>query len=79
MNKIGNKLPKVCTDAPTEIAVDFDKAFSEISLIAVDLCPSCGGSGGLKAMQSMAVIGGSSVRGPDTTTKCNFCNGTGRR
>ena len=44
-----------------------------------DLCPYCLGSGKVKAMQSVALFGGGSVRGNDTTMKCSSCNGTGRR
>ena len=44
-----------------------------------DLCPYCFGSGKVKAMQSVALFGGGSVRGNDTTVKCTSCNGTGRR
>ena len=44
MNKLGNKLPESSNHAPTKISLDFDKAFHEINLIAIDLCPYCGGS-----------------------------------
>ena len=60
---------------PIEIKISLD----DISTLSKDLCPNCGGSGRLNVMQNMAVIGGSSVRGPDTTTECNLCNGTGRK
>lgn len=44
-----------------------------------NLCPLCGGKGLLKAMQRMALMGGGSVRGPDTWMVCIYCNGTGFR
>ncbi len=59
---------------PTE----FQNSLDAIAKLSKDICCHCGGSGKLNAMQNMAIIGGGSVRGPDTTTKCNFCNGTGR-
>lgn len=68
---IGNSLLR----DPIEIKISLD----DIDLLSKDLCPHCGGSGRLKAMQSMAVIGGSSIRGSDTTVKCNSCNGIGRK
>jgi len=59
-------------------SIDFQNSLDEIRTIAKDICPHCGGSGGLRAMQSMAVMGGGTVRGPDTTVKCETCNGKGR-
>lgn len=47
--------------------------------VLTDLCPHCFGDGRLKAMQSVALFGGGSMRGKDTTVKCTYCNGTGRR
>lgn len=51
----------------------------EIKIPALtDLCPCCFGSGEVKAMQSVALFGGGSKRGKDTTLKCTYCKGTGR-
>jgi len=44
-----------------------------------DFCTACFGTGKLKAMQSMATFNGGSMRGPDKTVKCPYCNGTGFR
>lgn len=44
-----------------------------------DLCPLCFGSGKLRAMQRVALFGGGSIRGKDTTVKCTHCDGTGRK
>lgn len=41
-------------------------------------CRRCGGNGVERQMQSMAQIGGPSVRGPDKLTICSRCLGTGR-
>lgn len=43
----------------------------------LNICPYCCGSGKLKAMQSVAVINGGSIRGKDKNVKCKYCNGTG--
>ena len=43
----------------TELVHAFNEAMGSI-------CPICGGSGKIKAMQRMAVFGGGSIRGPDT-------------
>lgn len=40
-------------------------------------CPYCFGTGKLKAMQSVAIYGGGSIRGKDAQVKCKFCNGVG--
>lgn len=42
------------------------------------ICPICGGSGKIKAMQRMAVFGGGSIRGPDTKITCPHCKGGGK-
>lgn len=76
MNKLSNKLPKPFNELPIEISLQTNPSI-EFSLN--DICWNCGGTGELKAMQNLAVIGSGSVMGPDTTTKCNFCNGTGRK
>lgn len=44
-----------------------------------DSCPWCGGTGKQKAMQRLALLGGGSVRGPNTWVVCVACHGTGRR
>lgn len=41
-------------------------------------CRRCGGHGVERQMQSLAQIGGPSVRGPDKLTVCSRCLGTGR-
>jgi len=79
LNKLGSLLPKHFNNAPTKTSLDFDKAFSEINLIAMDLCPLCGGTGKLKAMQMAMTYDAGAVRYKDTTTKCSQCNGTGRK
>lgn len=43
------------------------------------ICPACLGSGKIKAMQACMTYDAGTVRGPDTKTKCPYCNGTGRR
>lgn len=43
----------------------------------VKACPYCLGSGKLKAMQSVAISYGWSVRGKDTQVECIHCKGTG--
>ncbi|MBS5986478.1 hypothetical protein [Clostridium sp.] len=43
----------------------------------VQPCPYCLGSGSLKAMQSVVICQGWSVRGKDTQVKCIHCKGTG--
>lgn len=42
------------------------------------VCPYCLGTGGTRKMQSMAQIGGPSLRGPDLIRVCPHCLGTGR-
>lgn len=42
------------------------------------ICPICGGSGKIKAMQGMAVFDGGSIRGPDTWMVCLYCKGGGK-
>lgn len=52
----------------------------EIKIPALtDLCPYCLGSGKVRAMQSVALFGGGSIRGKDTMVKCTYCKGTGRK
>jgi len=75
---LNNTMPKSLKEPQLKNSIDFQKSLDEISILSKDMCFHCGGSGDLFAMQNMAVIGGGSVRGPDTTTKCNLCNGTGR-
>lgn len=41
------------------------------------LCSYCLGSGNLKAMQSLAVIGGGFIREKDAKVKCKYCGGSG--
>lgn len=41
-------------------------------------CPRCGGTGIEPRMQSMAQIGGPSLRGPDSFSICTQCFGTGK-
>lgn len=60
-------------------SLEFQKSLDEIGTLSKDICHHCGGSGKLRAMQSMASVGGGSMRGPDTSIECNQCNGTGRR
>lgn len=79
MNKFNSSMPKGIGDSLLREPIEIKSKLDEISILSKDLCPNCGGSGRLNAMQNMAVMGGGSVRGPDTTTKCNYCNGTGRR
>lgn len=43
----------------------------------INIYSYCLGSGDLKAMQSLAVIGGGSIRGTDTKVKCKYCGGSG--
>lgn len=43
----------------------------------INICPYCLGTGKLKAMQSVSVIGGGSIRGSDIKAKCKYCNGSG--
>jgi len=76
---LNGALPKSLGESLHRKPIEFKNSLDEISMLVKDLCPNCGGSGRLNAMQLMSVMGGSSVRGPDTTAKCNFCNGTGRR
>lgn len=64
--------------APLGKSIKFQNALDGIDRITKDICPHCGGTGKLGAMRLAAVMGGGSVRAPDTTTECNFCNGTGR-
>ncbi len=49
----------------------------KIDLSGVRICPYCLGSGELKSMQSLAVIGRGSIRGADTKVKCKHCGGSG--
>lgn len=49
----------------------------KIDLSKVSICPYCIGTGELKVMQSMATYNGTSIRGKDTTVKCEHCNGVG--
>lgn len=49
----------------------------KIQPIKINICPYCLGNGNLNAMNSMAVIGGGSIRGKGTKVKCKYCNGTG--
>lgn len=49
----------------------------KIESLKINICPYCLGSGKLKVMQSVAVIGGGSVRGKDKKVKCSYCNGSG--
>lgn len=77
-NRLNSTMPKNLEESLHRKPIEFQNSLDEISILLKDLCFHCGGSGKLNAMQSMAVIGGGSVRGPDTTTKCNLCNGTGR-
>lgn len=52
----------------------------EIKFPAItELCAYCFGSGRLKAMQSVALFGGGSIQGRDTTMKCPYCKGKGVR
>lgn len=81
-NKSNGAIQKSMTELPKNISIDSNLSIGVESDLSIDLssiCLHCGGTGRLRAMQSMMVMGGSSVRGPDTTAKCNFCNGTGRR
>ena len=75
---LNNPMPKIFKEPQLKTSIDFQNSLDEISILLKGLCFHCGGSGKLNAMQSMAVIGGESVRGPDTKVKCNLCNGTGR-
>lgn len=43
----------------------------------VKACPYCLGSGKLKAMQSVVISYGWSIRGKDTQVGCIHCKGTG--
>ncbi|MFR2887939.1 MAG: hypothetical protein ACLTDM_07085 [Clostridium butyricum] len=43
----------------------------------VKVCPYCLGSGKLKAMQSIVISYGWSIRGKDTQVECIHCKGTG--
>ncbi|WP_368240454.1 hypothetical protein [Clostridium paraputrificum] len=45
--------------------------------IKIKPCPYCLGSGKLKAMQSVVITEGVSVRGKDTQVKCKHCEGIG--
>lgn len=54
-----------------ELYESFIKAMGQI-------CPMCGGSGKMKAMQRLALFGGGSIRGPDTRVTCPHCKGRGR-
>lgn len=49
----------------------------KINLSGFSICPYCLGTGKLKAMQSLATFNGVSIRGKDTTVKCEYCNGIG--
>lgn len=70
MNKLPNSLPKTIN----ELSIGSSLQIGVPNKIFInDICWNCSGTGKLKAMQSMAVIGGGSVRGPDTTIRCSFC------
>lgn len=43
----------------------------------INICSYCLGSGNLKVMQSLAVIGGGSIRGVNAKVKCKYCGGSG--
>ena len=44
-----------------------------------NICWACGGSGKLKAMQSVMTYDARFIRAKDTTVKCPHCKGTGFR
>ena len=78
MSSLNSALPKSLGESLHRKPIEFKNSLSEINLFVKDICSHCGGSGRLGAMQLVAVMGGGSVRGSDTTTECNYCNGTGR-
>jgi len=75
---LNSVLPKKLEEALNREPTEFQNSLDEIRTIAKDICPHCGGSGRLRAMQMATVMGGGTVRGPDTTVKCKTCNGKGR-
>lgn len=73
--RLNNELPSEINTF--NIKMDFEDQLKKINLLAKNICSCCGGSGKIRAMQSMAVFGGKPVRGLDTKVKCNNCNGKG--
>jgi len=49
-----------------------------MSSMKAGACPYCHGTGVTRKMQSMAQIGGPSLRGPDIISVCPYCLGTGK-
>lgn len=78
-NKLNNSTPKELSEIRPMTATEFQEQLDKVGYLAKDICFHCGGSGNLNAMQNMAIIGGDSVRGPDTKVKCNHCKGSGRK
>lgn len=76
-NKLNNTVPKQLENPQLMTSLEFKNGLDRVAEISKDICHHCGGSGELNAMQSMAIIGGGSVRGPDTKVKCNQCKGRG--
>lgn len=72
-------MPKGLENPLLREPIEFEIALDNINVILKDTCSTCGGSGLRPAMQLMAVIGGGSLRGPNTLDKCDICKGTGRR
>ena len=56
----------------------FEELYKSIREALDPLCPICGGSGKVKAMQRLALFGGGSVRGPDVEVQCPYCKGKGK-
>lgn len=76
--KLSSSMPKKLNDLQLSTPIEFQSQLDKIGYLTKVFCPYCGGSGKLYAMQSVALIGGGSVRGSDTIVKCNHCRGTGR-
>lgn len=71
-------LAQAAKQVVTAMTIGISSYADAMSSMKSGVCPYCLGTGGTRKMQSMAQIGGPSLRGPDLIRVCPHCLGTGR-
>lgn len=67
-------LAQTAKQVVTAMSIGISAYADAMSYMKDGVCPYCHGTGRIRKMQSMAQIGGPSLRGPDIISVCPYCH-----